>query len=181
MADSNDNVTTFSSPNALTKDEQATFNEVRWHWQWGFGETMKRATGRNRIGITSFDEADEMFRNWINESTWPYDALLFDPRIFTFIFEKTSRLIADKPEPHLTPREGGNVLMAKINNLLLDFQWDQATNGGSMLQKWAMMDMNCRKYGASFGLVKWRYEKDHKGKVVFDGPEFKNINNRDAI
>ena len=140
---------------------------------------MKRATGRNRLGITSFDEADEMFRNWINEETWPYDALMFDPRIFTMIFEKTSRLIADKPEPQLTPREGGDVLMAKINNMLLDYQWDQANSGGSMLEKWAMMDMNCRKYGAAFGLCKWRYEKDDKGKVVFDGPEFQLINNRD--
>ena len=140
---------------------------------------MKRATGRNRLGITSFDEADEMFRNWLNETTWPYDALLFDPRVFTFIFEKTSRLIANKPEPKLTPREGGDVLMAKINNLLLDFQWDQANNGGTMLEKWAMMDMNTRKYGAAFGLCKWRYEKDNKGKVVFDGPELSLINNRD--
>lgn len=170
---------TFASPNALTASEQEVFNEVRWHWQWGFGETMKRATGRNRLGITSFDEADEMFRNWINETTWPYDALMFDPRIFTFIFEKTSRLIANKPEPRLTPREGGDVLMAKINNVLLDYQWDQANNGGSMLEKLAMMDMNCRKYGASFGLCKWRYEKDNKGKVVFDGPELSLINNRD--
>lgn len=168
-----------ASPNALTPREQDTFNEVRWHWQWGFGETMKRATGRGRLGITSFDEADEMFRNWLNETTWPYDALLFDPRIFTFIWEKTSRLIANKPQPRLTPREGGDVLMAKINNLLLDYQWDQAQNGGSMLMKWAMMDMNTRKYGASFGLTKWRYEKDGKGRCVFDGPEFKVLSNRD--
>jgi len=179
MADSNDNVTTFASPDALTPSDQEVFNEVRWHWQWGFGETMKRTTGRNRLGITSFDEADEMFRNWINENSWPYDALMFDPRIFTFIFEKTSRLIANKPEPRLAPREGGDVLMAKINNLLLDYQWDQATNGGSMLEKWAAMDMACRLYGASFGLCKWRYEKDNNGKVVSDGPDFQVINNRD--
>lgn len=168
------------STNVLTKKEQEVFSELRWHWQWGFGETEKRATGRNRMGVTSFDEADELFRCWLNENTWPYDALLFDPRIFTMIWEKTSRLIANKPEPRLTPREGGDVLMAKINNLLLSYQWDQATNGGTMLQKWAMMDMNTRKYGAAFGLTKWRYEKDNKGAVVFDGPDFKVLNNRDC-
>src|SRR5258708_3037929 len=121
-----------------------------------------------------------MFRCWLNENTWPYDALLFDPRIFTFIWEKTSRLIANKPEPKLTPREGGDVLMAKINNMLLSYQWDQAKNGGTMLSKWAMMDMNTRKYGAAFGLCKWRYEKSNKGIVVFDGPEFTVLNNRDV-
>lgn len=171
---------TMASPTALSEKEQTTFNEVRWHWQWGFGETTKRATGKNRMGITSFDEADEMFRGWLNEETWPYDALLFDPRVFTFIFEKTSRLIANKPMPKLAPREGGDVLMAKINNMLLTYQWDQATNGGTMLSKWAMMDMNTRKYGAAFGLTKWRFEKDNKGKPVFDGPEFTVLNNRDV-
>lgn len=161
-------------------DEQLIFNEVRLHWQRGFAETDKRATGRNRMGITSFDEADEMFRCWLDENQWPYDALLFDPRIFTMIFEKTSRLIANKPEPRLVPRQGGNVLMAKINNVLLDYQWDQAKNGGTMLSKWAMMDMNCRKYGASFALCKWRYETDNEGEPVFDGPEFRVLNNRDC-
>jgi len=161
-------------------DEQLIFNEVRLHWQRGFAETDKRATGHNKMGITSFDEADEMFRCWLDENQWPYDALIFDPRIFTMIFEKTSRLIASKPEPQLVPRQGGNVLMAKINNVLLDYQWDQAKNGGSMLSKWAMMDMNCRKYGASFALTKWRYEEDDNGRPVFDGPEFRVLNNRDC-
>lgn len=161
-------------------DEQLIFNEVRLHWQRGFAETDKRATGHNKLGITSFDEADELFRCWLDENQWPYDALIFDPRIFTMIFEKTSRLVAAKPEPQLTPRQGGNVLMAKINNALLDFQWDQAHNGGSMLAKWAMMDMNCRKYGASFALCKWRYEEDDGGTPVFDNPEFRVLNNRDV-
>src|SRR5260221_6072233 len=160
--------------------EQLIFNEVRLHWQRGFSETDKRATGRNRMGITSFDEADELFRCWLDENQWPYDALLFDPRIFTMIFEKTSRLIASKPEPRLIPRQGGDVLMAKINNVLLDYQWDQAKNGGTMLSKWAMMDMNTRKYGAAFALCKWRYVTDDKGQPVFDGPEFKVLNNRDC-
>lgn len=161
-------------------DEQLIFNEVRLHWQRGFAETDKRATGHNKLGITSFDEADELFRCWLDENQWPYDALIFDPRIFTMIFEKTSRLVASKPQPQLTPRQGGNVLMAKINNALLDFQWDQAHNGGSMLSKWAMMDMNTRKYGAAFALCKWRYEESDSGKPVFDGPEMKVLNNRDV-
>lgn len=40
------------------------------------------------------------------------------------------------------------------------------------------MDINTRKYGASFGLVKWRYETAGD-RVVFDGPEFSVLNNRD--
>lgn len=164
---------------SIAQVEQDVFNECRRHADTGFDETDKRATGRGRIGAISFDEADELFRSWLNENTWPYDALLFDPRVFTFIFEKTSRLIANKLRGVLIPREGSDVLAAKINNELLSFQWDQANNGGTMLSKYAMMDMNTRKYGSSFALCKWRYEIDSKGKPLFDGPEMQVLNNRD--
>lgn len=162
------------------REEEQIFGEVTHHYQIGFDETDRRTTGNNRIGSISFNEADELFRSWLDEENWPYEALLFDPRIFTFIFEKTSRLIANKPKGRLTPREGSDMLAAKINNALLDYQWDMANMGGTMLSKWALMDINARKYGASFALANWRYEKNSKDKVVFDGPEFKVVKNRDV-
>lgn len=161
------------------RKEELTFHEVKHHADIGFHETERRSTGEGRVGAISFNEADELFRSYIDENNWPYDALLFDPRIFTFIFEKTSRLLANKPRGRLVPREGSDVLAAKINNTLLDYQWDQATRGGSMLQKWALMDINARKYGASFALCNWRYETSPEGKVLFDGPEMTVLNNRD--
>lgn len=162
------------------KKEEVTFREVRQHHQIGFQETDRRATGKNRIGTISFDEADELFRSWIDEHKWPYDALLFDPRVFTFIFEKTSRLISNKPQGKLIPREGSDMLAARINNELLSYQWDAATQGGTMLSKWSLMDINARKYGAGFALAKWRYELDGRKRCVFDGPEMQVLNNRDV-
>jgi len=162
------------------RKEDQVFSEVKDHNSIGFDETEKRATGKGRIGSISFDQADELFRSYLDESNWPYDALLFDPRIFTFIFEKTSRLVASKPKAHLIPREGADVLGAKVNNSLLNYQWDLANYGGTMLQKWALMDINARKYGAAFGLCKWRYEKDGRGKVIFDGNDMQVLNNRDT-
>ena len=159
--------------------EESIFKECKRHHDDGFNETDSRATGANRIGSISFNEADELFRSWIDETKWPYDALLFDPRIFTFIFEKTSRLIANKPRGKLVPREGSDLLAAKVNNQLLDYQWDMADSGGTMLSKWAMMDMNTRKYGSSFALCKWRYELNNKDEVIFDGPDMQVLNNRD--
>lgn len=164
--------------NKNTKTEDL-FTQVKQHYDIGFQETDRRATGKNRIGTISFNEADELFRSWIDENNWPYDALLFDPRVFTFILEKTSRLISNKPKGHLIAREGSDEIGARINNELLSYQWDMANYGGTMLSKWAMMDMNTRKYGAAFGLSTWRYECDKDGKVLFDGPEFKVLNNRD--
>ena len=71
-------------------------------------------------------------------------------------------------------------MSARINNALLDYQWDAANVGGSMLSKWSLMDINTRKYGASFALCKWRYEKDSTNRVVFDGPDIRVLNNRDV-
>lgn len=159
--------------------EEQAFAECKQHSEIGFQETDQRSTGKNRIGSISFNEADELFRSWLDENNWPYDALLFDPRVFTVIFEKTSRLIANKPKGNLNPREGSDVMSARINNQLLDYQWDQANIGGTMISKYALMDMNTRKYGASFGLCTWRYELNNKGEVIFDGPEMKVLNNRD--
>lgn len=166
--------------NDASVQDHRLFTELLQHHDIGFQETDRRATGNNRIGSISFDEADELFRSWLDENTWPYDALLFDPRIFTFIFEKTSRLIANKPKGKVVPREGSDVLAARVNNELLSYQWDQADRGGTMLSKWSVMDINARKYGASFALAKWRYEKDAKDKVVFDGPDMQVLNNRDV-
>ena len=171
----NSNYTSTADP----QDELAVFTEVKRHSDIGFNETQRRAIGKNRVGSISFNEADELFRGWIDEANWPYEAIMFDPRTFTFIFEKTSRLIASKPRGHLNPRQAGDILAAKINNSILDSQWDLATNGGSMIYKWSLMDMNCRKYGASFALNKWRYEK-RDDQVLFDGPEMKVLNNRDC-
>lgn len=166
-------------------DELKLFDEVLRHYELAKEDLAQR--------IKYFDKADELFRSHIKESGWPYSAEIFDPRVFTAIFEKSARLFAKKPKGRLVPREGGDSLGARINNELLDFQWDDNERADSqpMLAKWALMDMNARKYGASFALTKWKYEKRpqrdskdvSKGKSVcfFDGPDFKPLVNRDCL
>jgi len=133
-----------------------------------------------------FDKKDVLFRSHIDESAWPYNATIFDPRVFTALYEKTARTFANKPKGRVVPREGGDVLKAKIVNELLSFQWDEneRVDAQPMLAKWALMDLNARKYGASFGIVKWHYEcrKSEDGKTVFyDGPQFIPLPNRDCL
>lgn len=115
---------------------------------------------------------------------WPYNSQVIDPRIRTSLIEKNARLINNKLRGRLVPRESGDVIKARLNNAILDFQWDNATDGGSMLQKIAMSDIDSRLYASKFGLVKWRYEcqKDKKGKnmVVFNGNEFTPLDIRDC-
>lgn len=168
-----------------TTQEIKTFTEVIRHYSLAKEDLEQR--------IKFFDRADELFRSHINESSWPYNATIFDPRIFTSIFEKCSRLFANKPRGRLIPREGGDALGARINNEVLSFQWDdnERVENQPMLAKWALMDMNTRKYGASFAITKWKYEKmidrdkedetKGKSKCFFDGPDFRPINNRDSL
>src|SRR3990172_8624478 len=61
-----------------------------------------------------WDRKDELFNSWLSEdkTVWPYDSLIFDPRIWTFIIDKSSRLIGGRPRGRLVPREGGDELGA---------------------------------------------------------------------
>jgi len=165
-----------------TKKEQKLFTEVYRHYIMAEEDLNAR--------IPDWNTKDELFWSYIDDTNWPYSAEVFDPRVFTAIFEKTSRLFANKPRGRMVPREGGDALGARINNELLRFQWDEAEriNQMPMLARWAMMDMNARKYGASFAICKWHYETRNKrrnGKiekyVYFDGPDFKPLINRDCL
>ena len=166
-----------------TPQERQTFTEVFNHY------TLAREDLEQRI--TDFDKKDILFRSHIDKENWPYRSLVFDPRTFTALYEKTARLLANKPRGRMNPREGGDALGAKINNELLSFQWDdnERLNSTPMLAKWALMDLNARKYGASFGLVDWRWqrqvlrrgEKESKSILFYDGPNFRALDNRDCL
>jgi hypothetical protein len=168
-----------------TKSETKIFTEVQSHYSMSLKDLEQRIYRRN-----GFDDSDKLFASYLDEGSWPYKSLIFDPRPYTVILEKSARLIGSKPKGRLIPREGGDTLGAYINNELLDFEWeDNARLGQSMIQKWIIMDQNARKYGSSFALCKWRWErknvKDEKGdlkkETFYDGPDFTVLNNRDVL
>ena len=155
--------------------ERELFTELNHHYEMAKEDLDQR--------MIDFDKKDILFRSHIDEKNWPYKAMVFDPRTFTSLYEKTARTFANKPRGRLVPREGGDTLGAHINNEVLSFQWDdnERADNQSMLSKWSLMDLNARKYGAAFGISKWRYQKNRKAKVVFDGPDFIPLNNRDCL
>ena len=163
-----------------TDDEQNTFTEVLSHYSMSLQDLETRIYRKN-----GFNDADKMFASYIDEKNWPYRSTMFDPRPYTVILEKSARLIGSKPKGRLVPREGGDTLGAYINNELLDFQWeDNSRLGQSMISKWILMDQNVRKYGSSFALADWHYEKrivDGKKEVYYDGPDFRVLNNRQVL
>lgn len=110
---------------------------------------------------------------------WPYLSRVVDPRIRTSILEKNARLLNTKLRGRLVPREGGDILSAKINNAKLDYDWDSANHGGTMLYKWGMMDQDTRLYASKFGLVYWKTEYVD-GRLVFEGNEFMPLDIRNC-
>lgn len=111
---------------------------------------------------------------------WPYISRVIDPVLRTTIIEKNSRLMNSKLRGRLVPREGGDVLSARLNNAVLDFQWDNANYGGTMLEKWSMTEQDTRLYASKFAEVIWRHEVDSEGNCVFDGNEFIPLDIRDC-
>jgi len=91
---------------------------------------------------------------------WPYMSVVTDPMIRTAILEKNNRLINAKLQGRLEPREGGDMIKAKINNAILDYQWDNANEGGSMLEKTALSDMDARLFGMKLAYVYWDNSKN---------------------
>lgn len=135
------------------------------------------------VRIPDWDTKLELFYSYIDETGWPYSSEIFVPQTFTALFEKMARLNGGRPRGRLIPREGGDIIKAKINNAILDFQWEDATRADNepIIAKWAKMDLNARIYGASFAIAKWKYEEDVDGNVVFDGPVLKVLNNKDCL
>jgi hypothetical protein len=99
-----------------TRKERETFYTVNQHYNMGLEDLEAR--------YADWDRKMELFYSYIDETGWPYQSQIFVPQTFTTLFEKMSRLNAGKPKGRLIPREGGDVIKAKINNSLLDFQWD---------------------------------------------------------
>jgi hypothetical protein len=104
-------------------------------------------------------------------SNWPFLSVVTDPRLRTAILEKNARLINGKLRGRLVPRPEGSVIKAEIHNSILDFQWDYAKEGGSMIEKVSLTDQTARLFGAGFGLCYWDNKKNSN--------ELKNIDPRD--
>lgn len=113
---------------------------------------------------------DSIINAYMNKlpSSWPYTSKVTDPRIRTSLLEKTARLLNSKLRGRLVPREGGDIIKARINNAVLDYQWDRADNSGSMIEKVAKADLYARTFGASFVLNYWDNDKNCNEMKLLD-------------
>jgi len=152
--------------------------EVQTHyadWTEDRDIRMTRENGWNDVLDAYFGRLPE---------NWPYLSQVVDPVLRTTIVEKKARLTNSKLRGRLVPREGADITGARINNALLDFQWDNAKDGGSMNHKWGLMDQDTRLFASCFGLVTWKYceytDESGEEKVTFNGNEFKHLDVRNV-
>ena len=150
-----------------------TIQEVKSHYNDWTEDNDTRLHRKN-----GWDAVTDAYWGKLPED-WPYTSRVVDPRIRTSLNEKNGRLLNSKLQGRVVPREGGDVLKARIQNSVLDFEWDNATNGGTMLGKWSDMDMDTRLYASKFARVPWKVIKEGK-KVVFEGNELEPLDIRDC-
>jgi len=159
------------SPEIVQMDNRynSIFGECYYHYTYGSQDMEARKLRKN-----GWDEIVKAYYGKL-PNNWAYLSRVTDPVIRTAIIEKTSRLFNGKLRGQVVPREGGDVVKAKIINAILDYQWDNAQIGGSMLEKWAQMDTQTRLFGASFALCYWTKTD------TYEGVEFKVLDNRDVF
>src|SRR4030066_747546 len=122
----------FSPVLGMTKKEKTLLDVTRHYEQWNQDNNQRR-TRKN-----GWNDVTDAYWGKL-PADWPYINKVVDPRIRTSLIEKNARLLNTKLRGRLVPREGGDVVKARINNALLDFQWDSANFGGTMLGKWGTM------------------------------------------
>jgi hypothetical protein len=159
---------------SMSDGEQEIFRELFKHYQdWDNDNNIRltRVNGWNDVTDAYWGELP---------SDWPYDSRIVDPRLRTTVIDKDARLINSKLRGRLVPREGADVLSARFNNAILDFQWDSANHGGSMESKLLISSQDARLYASKFGKVTWLVKKDKDGKVTFEGNEYEPLDIRDC-
>lgn len=154
----------------MTKKEESKLQSLKLHYSRGTQDVDQRRTRKNGWNDTINAYMGKLPKNW------PYNSVVTVPLIRSTILEKTARLLNAKLQGRLVPREGGDIIKAKINNALLDFQWDFANEGGSMIEKVSFTDQITRLYGSAFVLVFWDVNKEsneikllNPNDVWFDG------------
>lgn len=157
-----------------SEKQKHTLIELNSHYSAWTDDNETRTTRKN-----GWNDITDAYYGKLPDD-WPFTARTVDPCIRTTIIEKNARLVNGKLRGRLIPRENGDIISAQINNAILDYQWDNANEGGSMVTKIGICDLDTRLYGSKFVLVKWKYEEDDEGNVLFDGNEMYPLDLRDC-
>jgi hypothetical protein len=155
-------------------NDETLLLEVQSHYKMWTDDNQKRMNRKNGWNAIT----DAYWGHLPND--WPYISRTVIPILRTSLIEKNGRLLNSKLRGKLVPREGGDTVSAILNNAILDYQWDNANENGSMLTKFEIADLDTRLYASKFVDVYWRYTCDEDGNVLYDGNELRPLDIRDC-
>ena len=154
--------------------KEQLLSELMEHYQAWTDDNKKRQTR-----VNGWNDITDAYYGKLPED-WPFISKTVDPRLRTSIVEKNARLLNKTMRGKLSPREGGDVVGAAINNAIIDYQWDTANLGGTMQEKLTECDIDARLYQSKFAYICWKTVKDKSGKIIFDGNEMIPLDIRDC-
>lgn len=159
---SKDMESTATKDGASHNSEEDPLTRLQRHYLWGVQDMDTR-----RIRKNGWNDIINAYMGKLPVN-WPYNSVVTVPLIRTTILEKTSRLLNSKLQGRVTPREGGSTIKARIQNAILDFQWDAAVEGGTMLEKVSITDQRARIFGNGWVLTYWDSVKNSNEIKVLD-------------
>jgi hypothetical protein len=155
------------------KDEEELLNQLQQHHLWWTDDNQMRITRKS-----GWRDIIDAYWGKLPDD-WPFISKTVDPRIRTSLLEKNARLTNRTLKGKVIPREGGDIIKARVNNAIIDYQWDSANEGGSMQQKISSCDMDSRINGSKFAYIYWRtLKKDDE--ILFDGNELRPLDINDC-
>lgn len=108
------------------------------------------------------NDQEELYRCYIDKSTYPHNARVFDPRIFRVIETITPRMVANEPTGSFCPVESGDVEVNEILNALMKYDWRRAV----MFPKLVNFVKSLLLFGTAFGRTYWDYRECEKTQMV---------------
>ena len=97
---------------------------------------------------------------------------VFDPRLSTIVFERSSRVMARNPIGKTYALSKNDIGKSKLMNLLLRYYQKNANYWHSMIVKCRIMDLYSLVYGTTFALVPWVVDstRDYMGPELIPLP-----------
>lgn len=108
------------------------------------------------------NEQEELYRTYIDSSTYPHTARVFDPRVFRIIETITPRLVSNEPYGSFYPQEKGDEVTSQILNALMKYDWRRA----DMFPKLVKFVKSMLIFGTAFGRVYWDFRETEKTRMV---------------
>jgi hypothetical protein len=151
---------------SMSKSEQDDYNFVEDRY----------GTAKNDR-VQTFEDArelEELYLGHIENTKNPWKSAVFDPESFEKVERMVSHVFSSEPRGRFLPMENSDATKADIADAIFRYQWNRP--GQNMFLKIKRMGLGAGIFGASYGLLTWRFEK-RKIKVPIDefGMEFEEV------